>query len=123
MADTAHHSKTYPVPAGWARPTTIDDTHYLAMYAASIADPDAFWAEHGKRIDWFTPYTITKNVSFAPGNVSIKWYEDGVTNISYNCIDRHLATRANQTAIIWEGDDPRFDRKITYAELHLNVCR
>jgi acetyl-CoA synthetase len=88
-----------------------------------VKDPDAFWREHGKRLDWIKPYTTVKNVSYAPGDVSIKWFEDGTLNVSANCIDRHLATRANQTAIIWEGDDPKNSRHITYAELHRETCR
>ncbi len=115
--------KTYPVPQSVKDKALIDNAKYLDWYNQSITDPVAFWGQHGKRVDWFKPYTIVKNVSYAPGDVSIKWFEDGETNVSYNCIDRHLATRANQTAIIWEGDDPKFDRKITYAELHKFVCR
>ena len=85
--------------------------------------PDGFWAEHGKRIDWFTPFTKVKNTSFDAHNVSIKWFEDGVTNVAHNCIDRHLPKRANQTAIIWEGDDPSKSKHITYAELASRVGR
>ena len=96
---------------------------YRTMYDASINDPDAFWGEHGKRIHWMTPHKRVKNVSFAPGNVSIKWFEDGTTNAAYNCIDRHLPARANQVAIIWEGDDPSESKLITYRELHNEVCR
>ena len=87
------------------------------MYDRSLADPQGFWAEHGKRIHWFTPYSKVKNASFDTHNVSIKWFEDGVTNVAYNCIDRHLPKRASQTAIIWEGDDPSKSKHITYAEL------
>jgi acetyl-CoA synthetase len=87
------------------------------MYKASVANPDAFWSEHGKRIDWIKPYTKVKNVSYAPGNVSIKWFEDGVTNVALNCVDRHLAKRGDQVAIIWEGDDPNESKNITYKEL------
>src|SRR5881227_4486034 len=93
------------------------------MYRRSIDDPKGFWAEHGKRIDWFKPFSKVKNSSFDPHNVSIKWFEDGVTNVAYNCIDRHLPKRANQVAIIWEGDDPRDDKRVTYQELHDEVCR
>ena len=93
------------------------------MYAQSVADPDAFWSEHGKRIDWFKPFTKVKNTSFGPDEVAIKWFEDGVTNVAYNCIDRHLPKRAQQTAIIWEGDDPAQSRNITYAELAEKVGR
>ena len=113
--------KIYDVPAEWARKAYLDDAKYQELYAASIADPDAFWGEHGRRIDWFTPYSRVRNASFAPGAVSIKWFEDGVTNVAHNCIDRHLARRGDQVAIIWEGDDPSEARKITYRELHEEV--
>ncbi len=113
--------KIYDVPAEWARKAYLDDAKYQELYAASIADPDAFWGEHGRRIDWFTPYSRVRNASFAPGAVSIKWFEDGVTNVAHNCIDRHLAKRGDQVAIIWEGDDPSEARKITYRELHEEV--
>jgi acetyl-CoA synthetase len=93
------------------------------MYAASITDPDAFWAEQGQRLDWMTPFTKVKNTSFEHSNVSIKWYEDGELNVSANCIDRHLATRGDQTAIIWEGDNPDESTHITYNELHTQVCK
>jgi len=101
----------------------IDNAGYEAMYAASIADPDAFWAEHGKRIDWMTPYSQISDVSYDAGDLHIRWYADGTLNAAANCLDRHLATRANQTAIIWEGDDPAESRHITYAELHEEVCK
>ena len=114
--------KLHRVQASWSREALIDNETYLKWYAASVADPDAFWGEHGKRIDWFKPYTRVKNASF-DGNVDIRWFEDGETNVSYNCIDRHLAKRGDQVAIIWEGDDPAEDRKITYRELYENVCR
>ncbi len=113
----------YDVPAEWAKKAYVDDAKYQAMYAQSVADPDAFWSEHGKRIDWFKPFTKVKNTSFGPGEVAIKWFEDGVTNVAYNCIDRHLPKRAQQTAIIWEGDDPSQSRNITYAELAEKVGR
>ncbi|WP_018690167.1 acetate--CoA ligase [Ahrensia kielensis] len=100
----------------------IDDEKYLKWYKQSVKDPEKFWAKHGKRIDWFKPYTKVKNTSFE-GNVSIKWFEDGVTNVAYNCIDRHLKKRGNQVAIIWEGDNPYDDKKITYNELYEQVCR
>ena len=115
--------KIYAVSAEWAKRAHIDDAAYQRLYAASSENPEAFWAEHGKRIDWFRPYTVVKNVSYAPGAVSIKWFEDGTTNVAYNCIDRHLATRADQVAIIWEGDNPDESKKITYRELHEEVCR
>ena len=115
--------KIYPVSADWAQRAFINEAKYKDMYARSVSDPDAFWGEQGKRIDWMTPYTKVKNTSFGPGDVSIKWYEDGVTNAAFNCVDRHLPTRANQTAIIFEGDDPSDSRHITYQELHEQVCR
>ena len=115
--------KIYPVSADWAQRAFINEAKYKEMYARSVADPDGFWGEQGKRIDWMTPYTKVKNTSFGPGDVSIKWYEDGVTNAAFNCVDRHLPTRANQTAIIFEGDDPSDSRHITYHELHEQVCR
>lgn len=115
--------KIYDVPAEWAKRAWVDQAKYKDMYARSIADPNAFWAEQAKRIDWMHAPTKIENVSFAPGNVSIKWFEDGVLNVAHNCIDRHLAKRANQTAIIWEGDDPSQSKHITYKELHDEVCR
>src|SRR5579864_4517100 len=115
--------KIYDVPADWQKRAFIDDAKYQEMYAASIKNPDAFWAEQGKRIHWMRPFTKVKNTSFAKPNVSIKWFEDGATNAAYNCIDRHLHSRANQIAIIWEGDDPKESKKITYRELHAEVCR
>jgi acetyl-CoA synthetase len=93
------------------------------MYKRSITDPDGFWGEMGKRIDWIKPYTKVKNTSFDPHNVSIKWFEDGTLNICYNCVDRHLEKRGDQVAIIWEGDDPTVDEKITYRQLHERVCK
>ena len=101
----------------------IDAAKYEEMYAQSVADPDAFWAEHGKRIDWMTPYTTISNVSYNKPDVSIKWYEDGTLNAAANCLDRHLETRGSQTAIIWEGDDPADSKHISYAELHEEVCK
>ena len=115
--------KVYAVPAEWAARAWVDDQKYHAMYRRSVEDPNGFWGEMGRRIDWIKPYTRVKNTSFDPSNVSIKWYEDGTLNVSANCIDRHLATRANQVAIIWEGDDPTQDEKITYRQLHERVCK
>ena len=115
--------KVYDVSAEWQARAHLDNAKYLAKYAASIENPEAFWGEEGKRLDWIKPYTKAKNVSYAPGNVSIKWFEDGELNVSVNCIDRHLATRGDQVAIIWEGDDPKDSRKITYRELHRETCR
>jgi len=102
----------------------VDAAGYAARYAASVADPEAFWGDEGRRIDWMTPYSRVKNTSFAPGNIDIRWYEDGALNVAANCIDRHLETRGRQTAIIWEPDDPATPaRHISYAELHDQVCR
>lgn len=115
--------KIYDVPADWAKRAYVDAAKYKEMYAASVKDPDAFWAEQARRIDWIKPFTRVKNTSYAPGKVSIKWYEDGVLNVSHNCVDRHLARRGDQVAIIWEGDDPKDARSITYKELHAEVCR
>ena len=115
--------KIYDVPADWKRRAFVDEAKYREMYAASLKDPNAFWAEQAKRIHWMKPFTKVKNTSFAKPNVSIKWFEDGVTNAAYNCIDRHLHSRANQIAIIWEGDDPKELKKITFRELHDEVCR
>ena len=118
MTDTIHE-----IPSEWKQRAFIKEADYRAIYERSIRDPDGFWAEQAKRIHWFKPPTIIKNASFGPPDVSIKWFEDGVTNVAYNCIDRHLAQRADQVAIIWEGDDPNEQKKITYRELHDEVCR
>ncbi|MBQ0750130.1 MAG: acetate--CoA ligase [Roseovarius sp.] len=102
----------------------IDQAKYERMYADSISNPDAFWGEHGKRLDWIKPYTKVKNTSFAYDNVSIKWFEDGTLNVAANCIDRHLAKRGDQTAIIWEADDPNeTPQHISYKELHAQTCK
>jgi len=101
----------------------VNADQYAEMYAASVADPAAFWGEHGKRLDWIKPYTKVKNTSFDYHDVSIKWFEDGKLNISANCIDRHLATRGDQTAIIWESDDPGIAEHISYRQLHAEVSR
>ncbi|MEX1152659.1 AMP-binding protein, partial [Parvibaculum sp.] len=113
----------FPVPAEWRKRALIDDAKYREMYEASVNDPEGFWREEGKRIDWIKPYTKIKNTRFDTHNVSIKWFEDGTLNASVNCIDRHLARRADQVAIIWEGDNPADHKKITYRELHEEVCR
>ncbi|MDB5600963.1 MAG: acsA 2 [Xanthobacteraceae bacterium] len=115
--------KIYDVPDAWKRRAFIDQAKYQDMYARSLSDPNGFWGEQAKRLDWMTPFHRVKNTSFDPAHVSIKWFEDGTLNAAYNCIDRHLKKRANQVAIIWEGDDPNTDKKITYQELHDEVCR
>ena len=115
-------SNTYPPSATMAANAHVNAAKYDEMYAASVNDPDGFWAEHGKRIDWIKPFTQVKNVSFEPGNIDIKWFEDGTLNVSANCVDRHLATRGDQTAIIFEPDDPAEPAQhITYKELHGHV--
>lgn len=113
----------YPVDPAFAAKAHADQDKYQAMYEQSINDPETFWGEQGKRLDWFKPYTCVKNTSFDPHNVDIRWFEDGELNASYNCLDRHLETRGDQVAIIWEGDDPGEDEKITYRDLHARVCR
>ncbi len=119
MADTK-----YAPSSDMAAGAHIDAAKYETMYAASVSDSEAFWAEHGKRIDWIKPFTKVQNTSFAYPDVSIKWFEDGVMNVSANCIDRHLATRGTQTAIIWEADDPNDEAQhISYQQLHAHVCK
>jgi acetyl-CoA synthetase len=113
----------FPVPQEFAELANVDNAKYHSMYKQSIEDPAAFWGEHGKRLDWIKPYTEVMDVNFDAPDVSIKWYADGTLNASANCLDRHLATRGDQTAIIWEGDDPGDSRYITYAELHAEVCQ
>ncbi|WP_147125240.1 acetate--CoA ligase [Shimia ponticola] len=121
MQDEA--AKTFPPNAEFKAKTHLDAATYDEMYAASINDPDAFWGEHGKRIDWIKPFTKVKNSTYAHPDVSIKWFEDGTLNVAANCIDRHLATRGDQVAIIWEADDPNVSKSITYKELHEQVCK
>lgn len=113
--------KVYPVPAATAAHAWIDEAKYKAMYEASVSDPEKFWAEQGKALTWIKPYTRAKNTSFEPGNVNIRWFEDGTLNVSANCIDRHLAARGDQVAIIWEGDSPNDSEQITYKQLHERV--
>ena len=115
--------KVYPVSPEIAANAHIDNEKYQAMYEQSVNDPDTFWGEAGKRLDWFKPYTKVKNTSFDPHNVDIRWYEDGTLNVSHNCLDRHLETRGDQVAIIWEGDDPSESENITYRDLHERVCK
>ncbi|WP_347264390.1 acetate--CoA ligase [Nitrobacter sp.] len=115
--------KIYDVSADWAKRAWVDDAKYREMYERSIKDPNGFWSEAAQRLDWITPFTKVENASFELGKVSIKWFEDGVLNAAYNCIDRHLEKRGDQTAIIWEGDDPSQSRNITYRELHDEVCK
>jgi acetyl-CoA synthetase len=113
----------YPVSAELAESSLLTNDQYLAEYAASINDPEKFWGEKGKILDWIKPYTKVKNTSYDPGHIDIKWFEDGELNVSANCIDRHLATKGDQVALLWEGDSPDQDQRITYNELHQRVCK
>jgi len=115
--------KLFKVPAEWAKNSYINQSSYEAKYKDSINNNEKFWAEEGKRIHWFKPYTKVKDVTYNTKKVSIKWFYDGTTNVSYNCIDRHLPKRAKQTAIIFEGDDPKESKNITYQELSDEVCK
>lgn len=115
-------SQTFPVPDSAAQTTLCNDEKYQALYAQSVNDPDGFWREHAGRIDWMRPFTKVKNTSFE-GDVSIKWFEDGTLNACVNCVDRHLPHKANDVALIWEGDDPSVSADITYQQLYDNVCQ
>ena len=112
------------VSPDWAKRAYVDEAKYKEMYEASVKDPVRFWGEHGKRVDWIKPYSAdaVRDVDYT-GDVRIRWFHDGVLNVSANCVDRHLAKRADQVAIIWEGDDPAKSKKITYRELHAEVSR
>ncbi len=113
----------YPVPEAIAKAAWCDNEKYLAMYKRSVEDPEGFWAEQAKRIDWIKPFTKVKDTSFQAPDVHIKWFYDGTLNASYNCLDRHLAKRGDQTALLWEGDDPSVSRAVTYRQLHEQVCK
>ncbi len=113
----------FPVPEAVRAAAAIDSDGYLEMYRRSTEDPAAFWAEHGGRIDWMRPYSQVRDVSWDRDDLRIRWFHDGTLNVSANCLDRHLAERGDRTAIVWEGDDPGQDKKITYRELHAEVCR
>ena len=115
--------KTYPIKEHIGSTALLNNDQYEAMYKRSIEDSEGFWAEQGKRIDWIQPFTQVRDVSFDEHNVDINWYKDGTLNASANCLDRHLETRGDQTAIIWEGDEPTDDRHISYKELHAEVCQ
>ncbi len=113
----------FAVPAEWRDRARIDGSRYAKLYARSVSDPEGFWGEAAGRLDWIRPFTKVMNVSFRPEDLHIRWFEDGTLNVAANCLDRHLATRGEQTAILWEGDDPSQSRAITYRELHAEVCR
>jgi acetyl-CoA synthetase len=118
-----HATRVYQVPAEFAAHARVDARRYAADYARSVSDPEGFWGEVGRRVDWIRPYTRVKDVSFRLEDFHIRWYQDGTLNVSHNCLDRHLAQRGDRVAIIWEGDQPGESRKITYRELHADVCR
>ncbi|MDF4745649.1 acetate--CoA ligase [Vibrio parahaemolyticus] len=113
----------YPVKENIKTHTHADNDTYLAMYQQSVTDPEGFWNEHGKIVDWIKPFTKVKSTSFDTGHVDIRWFEDGTLNVSANCIDRHLAEHGDDVAIIWEGDDPAGDKTLTFNELHKEVCK
>ena len=119
----SEENKTYPVLKDATKNAWADAAKYKSMYERSVSDPEGFWGDEGKRLDWMKPYSKVKNTTFEYPDVSIKWYEDGTLNVSANCIDRHLEKRGDQTAIIWEGDDPSEDMHITYKQLHEHVCK
>src|SRR3546814_6668257 len=105
-------NELFPVSQDWAKRAWVDSAKYQAMYTRSMQDPEGFWGEHGKRVDWIKPFTKVKDVSYDKSDLHIRWFYDGVLNVSANCIDRHLAKRANQTAIIWEGDTDRKSNRL-----------
>ncbi|TDS83071.1 MULTISPECIES: acetate--CoA ligase [Rahnella] len=118
------HVYKHPIPAAVAERTLITPEKYQQYYQQSVEDPDAFWGEQAKVLDWIKPFTKVKNTSFAPGNIDIRWFEDGTLNLAANCLDRHLAEKGDQTALIWEGDDPKAENKhVTYKQLHHDVCQ
>ena len=116
-------SKVYDVSSEWQARAHINNDKYLEMYQESVDNPEGFWGEQGKRLDWIKPFTSVKNTSFDYDNVSIKWFEDGTLNVCHNCVDRHLDARGDQVAIIWEGDEPTEDETITYNQLHQRVSK
>ena len=113
----------YPVPSEWAQRAQMTESGYEAARVAARETPDAFWSEQARRLDWITPPASIKDVSFNRADFRIRWFGDGVLNVAYNCLDRHLAERGDETAIIWEGDDPTQSGGLTYRELHAEVCR
>lgn len=116
-------SKTYPVIPAARERTHVDQQRYQEMYSQSVEDNAGFWSEQARRINWIKPFSKVKDVSWDRKDVYTRWFEDGTLNACYNCIDRHLEKRGDQTAIIWEGDDPNRDLHISYKELHQRVCR
>ncbi len=115
--------QVFPVPEAVAKTAWCDNEKYVQMYKRSVADPEGFWAEQAKRIDWIKPFTKTRDVNFQAPDVHIRWFADGTLNVSANCLDRHLAKRGDQVALLWEGDDPSVSKAMTYRELHREVCK
>src|SRR5580658_8448691 len=113
----------FPVPEEWKKRALMTADQYQAAYAESTRDPDGYWRKEANRLDWIRPFTQVRNVSWSPDNLFIKWFEDGALNIAANCIDRHLAANGARTAFIWEGDDPKESKHISYSQLHEEVCR
>ncbi|MGH6878042.1 MAG: AMP-binding protein, partial [Rhizomicrobium sp.] len=113
----------FTVPDEWKASAHVKPEDYERMYARSLGDPEGFWRDEARRLDWIKRFTRVKDVSFDPNDLHIRWFADGTLNVCANCIDRHLPERASQTAILWEGDDPNDSRAITYKELHQQVCR
>lgn len=113
----------HTIPASVEENALINAEQYREWYQASIKDPESFWREHGKIVDWIKPYNSVKNTSFDPGHIRIRWFEEGTLNVAANCLDRHLATLGDQTAIVWEGDDATQSKTVSYSELHQSVCR
>jgi acetyl-CoA synthetase len=118
-----HATHLYQVPAEFAARARVDARRYAAEYARSVREPEAFWGEVGRRLDWIRPYTKVKDVSYRLDDFHIRWYEDGTLNVAQNCLDRHLSQRGDRVAIIWQGDQPGDTRQVTYRELHADVCR
>ena len=123
IAKAGKVSRVYPVISDAKARALVDESAYDELYARSINDNEGFWAEQAKRVDWIKPFSKVKDVSFAKDDLHIRWYYDGTLNVCYNCVDRHLENKADDVAIIWEGDDPSRDLKITYRELHQRVCK
>ena len=116
--------KSYPVPADFKAKSLLNETQYKEMYQHSIDDPEGFWSEQANALlSWYKPWDTTLDWSYAKEDLHINWFKGGKLNVSYNCIDRHLEERSEQVAIIWEGDDPAVDKKITYRELHTEVSK
>ena len=115
--------EVYPVSTEWAQRAWMNRASYETARVAARETPDAFWSEQARRLDWMTAPTTIKDVSFDKADFRIRWFEDGVLNVAWNCLDRHLAERGDQTAILWEGDEPTQSGGLTYRELHAEVCR